>query len=33
MCLRAFPVLVGLVWWFRNESAKTYRKVREAPRW
>jgi ATP-binding cassette, subfamily B, bacterial len=30
MCLTAFPVLVGLVWWFRNESAKTYRKVRES---
>jgi ATP-binding cassette subfamily B protein len=30
MCLAAFPVLVGLVWWFRNESAKTYRKVRES---
>jgi ATP-binding cassette, subfamily B, bacterial len=29
MCLAAFPVLIGLVWWFRNESAKTYRKVRE----
>ncbi len=29
MCLVAFPVLVALVWWFRNESAKTYRKVRE----
>lgn len=30
MCLGAFPVLVGLVWWFREESAKTYRKVRES---
>jgi ATP-binding cassette, subfamily B, bacterial len=30
MCLAAFPILVALVWWFRNESAKTYRKVREA---
>ena len=29
MCLAAFPVLIGLVRWFRNESAKTYRKVRE----
>ncbi len=29
MCLGAFPVLVVLVWWFRNESSKTYRKVRE----
>ncbi|ULE35373.1 ABC transporter ATP-binding protein [Mycobacterium sp. IDR2000157661] len=30
MCLVAFPVLVALVWWFRNESAKTYRRVRES---
>jgi ATP-binding cassette subfamily B protein len=30
MCLGAFPVLVALVWWFRNESSKTYRKVRES---
>jgi ATP-binding cassette, subfamily B, bacterial len=30
MCLGAFPVLVALVWWFRNESTKTYRKVRES---
>jgi ATP-binding cassette subfamily B protein len=30
ICLTAFPVLVALVWWFRNESAKTYRKVRES---
>jgi ATP-binding cassette subfamily B protein len=30
MCLAAFPVLVALVWWFRNESSKTYRKVRES---
>lgn len=30
MCLTAFPVLVGLVWWFRNESARTYRRVRES---
>lgn len=30
MCLGAFPVLIGLVWWFRNESAKTYRRVRES---
>src|SRR6201993_1470104 len=29
MCLAAFPILVALVWWFRNESAKTYRRVRE----
>ncbi|WP_328360709.1 ABC transporter ATP-binding protein/permease [Mycobacterium sp. NBC_00419] len=30
MCLAAFPILVGLVWWFSAESAKTYRKVRES---
>lgn len=30
MCLAAFPILVALVWWFRSESAKTYRKVRES---
>ena len=30
MCLAAFPVLVALVWWFRNESSKTYREVRES---
>ena len=30
MCLAAFPVLVALVWWFRAESAKVYRKVRES---
>jgi ATP-binding cassette subfamily B protein len=30
MCLAAFPVLVALVWWFRNESSATYRKVRES---
>lgn len=30
MCLAAFPALVALVWWFRNESAKTYRRVRES---
>jgi len=29
MCLAAFPILVALVWWFRTESAKTYRVVRE----
>jgi ATP-binding cassette, subfamily B, bacterial len=29
-CLVAFPVLVVLVWWFRTESAKTYRTVRES---
>jgi ATP-binding cassette subfamily B protein len=30
MCLAAVPILVALVWWFRTESAKTYRKVRES---
>lgn len=30
MCLLAFPVLVALVWWFRTESAHTYRQVRES---
>ncbi len=30
MCLAGFPILVALVWWFRTESAKTYRKVRES---
>lgn len=30
MCLAAFPILVMLVWWFRTESAKTYRIVRES---
>ena len=30
MCLAAFPILVVLVWWFRTESAKTYREVRES---
>ena len=30
MCLGAFPILVLLVWWFRTQSAKTYRKVRES---
>jgi ABC-type multidrug transport system fused ATPase/permease subunit len=30
MCLAAFPILVALVWWFRNESAKIYREVRES---
>ena len=30
MCLAAFPILVVLVWWFRAESAKVYRKVRES---
>ena len=30
MCLCAFPVLVVLVWWFRNQSSKTYLRVRES---
>ena len=30
MCLCAFPVLVLLVWWFRTQSAKTYKLVRES---
>ncbi|MFN8033610.1 MAG: ABC transporter ATP-binding protein [Mycobacterium sp.] len=30
MCLAAFPILVGLVWWFSTESARTYRRVRES---
>jgi ABC-type multidrug transport system fused ATPase/permease subunit len=30
MCLAGFPVLVVLVRWFRSESAKTYRRVRES---
>lgn len=30
ICLVAFPVLVVLVSWFRAESSKTYRAVREA---
>ena len=30
MCLAGFPILVGLVWWFSSESAKTYREVRES---
>lgn len=30
MCLGAFPILIALVWWFRTESAKTYRQVRES---
>ncbi|HEY7054434.1 MAG TPA: ABC transporter ATP-binding protein [Mycobacterium sp.] len=30
MCLGAFPILVVLIWWFRSESGRTYRKVREA---
>ena len=30
MCLCAFPLLVLLVWWFRTQSAKTYKLVRES---
>ncbi len=30
MCLAAFPFLIALVWWFRTESARTYRQVRES---
>jgi ATP-binding cassette subfamily B protein len=30
MCLVAFPILVVLAGWFRSESAKTYREVRES---
>lgn len=30
LCLTAFPVLVVLVGWFRTESARTYRAVRES---
>jgi ATP-binding cassette subfamily B protein len=30
MCLCAFPILVVLVWWFRTQSGKTYKKVRES---
>lgn len=30
MCLCAFPVLVLLVWWFRTQSSKTYKLVRES---
>ena len=29
MCLAAFPILVLLVFWFRRESSKVYRDVRE----
>ena len=29
MCLAAFPILVLLVWWFRTQSLKTYKIVRE----
>ncbi|WP_197378580.1 ABC transporter ATP-binding protein [Mycolicibacterium mengxianglii] len=30
ICLVAFPILVALAAWFRAESAKTYREVRES---
>jgi ATP-binding cassette, subfamily B, bacterial len=30
MCLVAFPILVWLAAWFRTESSKTYREVRES---
>ena len=30
MCLVAFPILVVLAAWFRTESAKTYREVRDS---
>jgi ATP-binding cassette, subfamily B, bacterial len=30
MCLGAFPILVVLLGWFRSESSKTYREVRES---
>ena len=30
MCLVAFPILVALAAWFRAESAKTYREVRDS---
>ncbi|NNG40996.1 ABC transporter ATP-binding protein [Flexivirga sp. ID2601S] len=30
ICLISFPVLVALSIWFRNESSKTYREVRES---
>ncbi len=30
MCLVAFPALVALAAWFRSESAKTYREVRDS---
>ena len=29
-CLAAFPCLIVLVWWFRNQTSKTYLKVRES---
>lgn len=30
MCLAAFPLLIALVAWFRAQSSKTYREVRES---
>ncbi|BBY51616.1 ABC transporter ATP-binding protein [Mycolicibacterium arabiense] len=30
VCLGVFPVLVGLIWWFRTQSSKVYLKVRES---
>jgi len=30
MCLVAFPILVALAAWFRRESARTYREVRDS---
>lgn len=30
LCLLSFPLLIALSWWFRGQSTKTYRKVREA---
>ena len=33
MCLAAFPILVGLVWWFRNESARPTAWSVRVPRW
>lgn len=30
MCLLACPLLIGLGWWFRAQSSKTYRQMRES---
>jgi ABC-type multidrug transport system fused ATPase/permease subunit len=30
VCLAVFPILVGLIWWFRTQSSKVYLKVRES---
>ncbi|WP_237569441.1 ABC transporter ATP-binding protein [Mycolicibacterium lacusdiani] len=30
VCLGVFPLLVGLIWWFRTQSSKVYLKVRES---